>query len=108
MPALARCPRCRAPMEQQGGRWYCAQCHARELARQQAVAPDPTIRPIACCEPMRAHLAQSGCDEGIEGYQRTTETSAPLAWALNGCCGGCFVVGDLVYCPWCGSRLERA
>lgn len=27
-------------------------------------------------------------------------------WNVNGCCsGGCYVITDLVFCPWCGSRL---
>lgn len=28
------------------------------------------------------------------------------SWAVNGCCGGgCFVLDDLRFCPWCGSAL---
>lgn len=28
-------------------------------------------------------------------------------WSINGCCGGgCFVVVDMRYCPYCGTRLS--
>jgi hypothetical protein len=28
-------------------------------------------------------------------------------WNVNGCCGGgCYVLTELKFCPWCGSQLE--
>lgn len=28
-------------------------------------------------------------------------------WSVNGCCGGgCFVLHDLKFCPFCGERLK--
>ncbi len=27
-------------------------------------------------------------------------------WAINGCCGGgCYVVNDMRFCPYCGAKL---
>jgi hypothetical protein len=27
-------------------------------------------------------------------------------WNVNGCCGGgCYVLTDLVFCPWCGANV---
>lgn len=29
-------------------------------------------------------------------------------WNINGCCGGgCFVVTEMIYCPYCGSKLDE-
>jgi hypothetical protein len=29
-------------------------------------------------------------------------------WAVNGCCsGGCFVLTDMRYCPFCGTALPN-
>lgn len=28
-------------------------------------------------------------------------------WNVNGCCGGgCYVLIDLKFCPWCGTKLK--
>jgi hypothetical protein len=28
-------------------------------------------------------------------------------WNVNGCCGGgCYVLTDLEYCPWCGKKIS--
>lgn len=28
-------------------------------------------------------------------------------WNVSGCCGGgCYVLTDLVYCPWCGKNIK--
>jgi len=28
-------------------------------------------------------------------------------WYVNGCCGGgCFVISNMKFCPWCGTKLE--
>jgi len=27
--------------------------------------------------------------------------------SVNGCCGGgCYVITDLLYCPWCGKKFK--
>ena len=37
-------------------------------------------------------------------YDETTKK-----WNVNGCCGGgCFVLTDIKYCPWCGKSLEQS
>ena len=29
-------------------------------------------------------------------------------WNVNGCCGGgCYVLRDLMYCPWCGASISN-
>ena len=29
-------------------------------------------------------------------------------WHINGCCGGgCYVVTDMKFCPYCGKRLKN-
>lgn len=35
-------------------------------------------------------------------------TALPHAsWCVNGCCGGgCYVLQDLVFCPWCSAQLK--
>lgn len=30
-------------------------------------------------------------------------------WDVNGCCGGgCFVLNNLKYCPWCGKDISKS
>jgi len=29
------------------------------------------------------------------------------AWAIKGCCGGCYVVIGMKFCPYCGTRLPE-
>jgi len=26
-------------------------------------------------------------------------------WHVNGCCGGCYVLTDIIFCPYCGTKL---
>ena len=50
-----------------------------------------------CCEAM-----QAGAD-AFE-WDPTDRT-----WNIKGCCGGyCYVAEAVVFCPWCGERLEPA
>lgn len=28
-------------------------------------------------------------------------------WQINGCCGHCYVVTDIKYCPFCGTKLPQ-
>lgn len=60
------------------------------------------IRPSACCETMRVFVATSGDDMGIE------LDSKSKAFAVNGCCGGCFVMTDMRFCPFCGAEMKPA
>ena len=53
----------------------------------------------ACCSEMRTLLydnVQSSTD-GIEW--------GGSSWNLNGCCGGgCYVLKDIKFCPFCGKQ----
>lgn len=40
------------------------------------------------------HIPQFVCDDG---------------WHINGCCGGgCYVVTEMKFCPYCGTKLDSA
>jgi hypothetical protein len=28
-------------------------------------------------------------------------------WQINGCCGQCFILSALEYCPWCATKLPK-
>lgn len=30
-----------------------------------------------------------------------------LTWSINGCCGSCYVVTDMLFCPYCGKELPK-
>lgn len=41
------------------------------------------------------------------GMQPTGQIEYYEGWNVNGCCGGgCYVLGDIEYCPFCGAKLE--
>ena len=53
---------------------------------------------LDCCARMREYVAESGKHEGFEFSDNK--------WNINGCChGGCFVVNDIRFCPFCGTEL---
>jgi hypothetical protein len=38
------------------------------------------------------------------GIEKLTDGS----WCVNGCChGGCYVLQDIKYCPFCGTKLSQ-
>ncbi len=48
------------------------------------------------------------CDEFAKhtGTPNSGFEYADGAWYVNGCCGGgCFVLSQIVFCPFCGLRL---
>ena len=48
-----------------------------------------------CCEAFEAHTGTH--NKGFEFFD---------GWHLNGCCGGgCYVLADIRYCPFCGTHL---
>ena len=52
---------------------------------------------VICCDQMNSHQKESSdclkvCESG--------------AICQEGCCGGCYVMADLKFCPWCGEELE--
>ncbi len=55
-------------------------------------------RKIGCCPPMVEAL-----DMGAIDRDYTDGT-----WVVPGCCGGCWVLQDLVHCPFCGKKLETS
>ena len=51
-----------------------------------------------CCEKFEE---EAGREQAFEPDQ-DGET-----WNINGCCGGgCFVVTEMRFCPYCGSKME--
>lgn len=50
---------------------------------------------LICCQRLKEALTE----RVVEEYKGKLATP--------GCCGGgCFVVDDMDYCPWCGSEIE--
>jgi len=49
---------------------------------------------VTCCE----DFAKAVADEEI--------TVDPAGFNVHGCCGGCYVLVDLKFCPWCGAAVE--
>jgi len=51
----------------------------------------------ACCEAFQEQTV-----ERYEGFEQLDDGT----WAILGCCGGgCFVVEQMKFCPYCGTRL---
>ena len=51
------------------------------------------------------------CDEFAKNTGKHNEGIEMLEdgrWHVNGCChGGCFVLHDIKFCPFCGTKLEK-
>lgn len=48
------------------------------------------------CEKLQTQIDKSNI-EWVDG-----------AWHVSGCCGGgCYVLVDIEFCPYCGDRLEE-
>lgn len=55
-----------------------------------------------CCTRLQEDLAE--VRPQIESYM--SEDPTKLSWSINGCCGGgCFVLKDIRFCPFCGAPL---
>lgn len=53
-----------------------------------------------CCEQFESKANRESRDYLFEPYNG--------AWVINGCCGGgCFVVSNMKYCPYCGVELKE-
>ena len=53
-----------------------------------------------CCAHFREHQQQADHGNGL--FEQGTDGF----WSVNGCCGGgCYVVKDIAYCPFCGARI---
>ena len=67
-----------------------------------------------CCEALakeaNGHEAFAGGGLYPKDMQPTgqIEQSNDGSWHVNGCCGGgCYVLQDIHYCPFCGTKLPR-
>ena len=68
---------------------YCCAAFAAQAMELQALAGGGFAYPSA----MHPHSQ----------FEPDAETDT---WNINGCCGGgCFVVTDMRFCPYCGARL---
>lgn len=68
---------------------YCCAAFAEQAMKLQEMAGGGFAYPSA----MHPHSQ----------FEPDTETDT---WNINGCCGGgCFVVTDMRFCPYCGARL---
>lgn len=47
------------------------------------------------------------CEKFAEKAREEFERSRDGSWNINGCCGGgCFIVADMRFCPFCGTKLD--
>lgn len=59
---------------------------------QEATGEILSISPMAMMYPVRPPAQIEKTDDG--------------KWAINGCCGGgCFVITDVKFCPFCGADV---
>ena len=69
---------------------------------------------ICCKEFAKQMLDKPSLAGGISLYPRDFQPNSQgeydeeeKNWNVNGCCGGgCYVLTDLRYCPWCGKDLS--
>lgn len=57
-----------------------------------------------CCDDMAANIAKTSVDTTavIEAYPIDNKVEV----SVNGCCGGgCFVLSDIHFCPFCGKEI---
>jgi len=64
-----------------------------------------------CCEKFAEESANvQAASDGTFVYASRHRAIEPdddgETWNVNGCCGGCFVLTEMRYCPFCGSKLE--
>ena len=58
-----------------------------------------------CCKEFESHTGTP--HEGFEKPNSPHTKQYNNKWHLNGCCGGgCYVLEDIKFCPFCGSELE--
>ena len=69
-----------------------------------------------CCEEFAAEaIAHKAFVGGGVLYPEDIRSSGQVeqnsdgTWSVNGCCGGgCHVLSNLRYCPWCGTRTPNS
>jgi hypothetical protein len=69
-----------------------------------------------CCKEFAEQAGQIQAPAGAGGlYPASMRPNAQFepsklgeTWNINGCCGGgCFVVTEMRFCPYCGSALAK-
>lgn len=50
-----------------------------------------------CCEELK---------DGIESSDGNIEKDSHCKYHIKGCCGCCYVVTDIKFCPFCGHELK--
>lgn len=53
-----------------------------------------------CCDAFGLHYSLT--DYHIAKFEQIKDGS----WNIEGCCGGCYVVQDMRYCPYCGTQIK--
>ena len=70
---------------------FCCERLAHEIAHTQSFSPSA--------------IAYAGITTPPTGQIEQTDTGD---WAVNGCCGGgCYVLTDIKFCPFCGTELPK-
>lgn len=55
----------------------------------------------SCCEKFAAHVAES-LPVGTVEFTKARDNT----WRIVGCCGGCYVVSAMRFCPYCGDKID--
>jgi len=53
-----------------------------------------------CCDEFRKEIQ----DKNPDGHFKQDENGT---WNILGCCGGCYVITEMKFCPFCGNRLTE-
>lgn len=75
-----------------------------------------TVDAKFCCEKFARDATEIGAPVGAGMLyppdMRPTgqfEEQDDGTWSINGCCGGgCYVVSEMRFCPYCGTKLSEA
>jgi len=66
---------------------------------------------LFCCEKLKAETkkyrppAGGGFLSSSPNPTGQIEQEEDGSWNVNGCCGDCYVLTDLLFCPFCGAKL---
>lgn len=47
------------------------------------------------------------CCKQMENSSAIEQLKSDGSWAVNGCCGCCYVLTDIKFCPFCGEKLQQ-
>lgn len=68
---------------------------------------------MTCCDKWREATGQIlSVSPAAFGYPKQSDSQIEQCgdgtWNVNGCCGGnCYVIHDLMFCPWCAAALDQ-